>query len=852
LPTSARLTKIKGQAKDELLARARRRPIREGVVVYESNSGKGASCNPEAIFRALLAAPDMDHLRHVWVLEDTDPTTPFCGEFAKHPRVSFVRYQSYQYFAELATAQYLVNNSTFPPEFGKREGQVYVNTWHGTPLKKMGYDVEGGGPDTRNIIRNFAAADYVLSPNAFTSRTMLRHAYRLDGVYRGAIIEEGYPRVDRQVLDAAEADRLRDRLAQEGVRLAAGQRVALYAPTWKGDFYAPTNDIALLVDLVERLDERFEGSDWKALLKVHQRVYDFAKDEPALAGRLIPNDIPPNLVLGLADALVTDYSSIFYDFQATGRPILFYIPDLAAYEGSRGLYQQPESWPGPITVTVDDLADRILAIGVGSELDPVVTHGEALAEAREQYNAHDDGNASERVVDIVFRGHEEGYEVQRDFGVEKKKRLLIYAGGMLANGITTSLLNLLDTIDYETFDVSVAYQHTRNPDIVANIARINSKVRLFPRIGRFVVPRRKDRLLGRPGFPWGASPVGPWAEQAFHEEWRRCYGDLEFDHIIDFSGYSPQWAGVLAAGPADRRAIWLHHDLANEVEKEVRGRRPHEKTLPQVFQLYRRYAHIVSVSAALARVNHEKLGAYAPGAAFTHARNLIRPPAILGAAHGPRPETQLDDLPADRPMTLAESVALLVHTFGADDVLTEAVRRDLVDRTVETVPGFRFVSVGRLSPEKNHARLLRAFAKVHAARPETGLVVVGTGELGNELVALAAMLGIAHAVNFTGQLANPYAVMDACDCFVLSSDYEGQPMVLLEALVLGLPIVTTRFGSVGDALPPGAGVVVDQDDSALSQAMLAAIDGRVKAPPFDGEQYNLTVMDEFLQAIGAR
>ena len=154
-------------------------------------------------------------------------------KYADRPNVHFVRYGSSDYYRALATSEFLVNNATFPPSFSKRPGQVYLNTWHGTPLKRMGYDIEDGALATANIIRNFAAADYLLAQNPFMTDQMYASAYKLTGIYRGSVIEEGYPRTDRQVLNDDEARAARDQLTDAGIT-AGDRQIILYAPTWKG------------------------------------------------------------------------------------------------------------------------------------------------------------------------------------------------------------------------------------------------------------------------------------------------------------------------------------------------------------------------------------------------------------------------------------------------------------------------------------------------------------------------------------------------------------------------------------------------------------------------------------------
>jgi len=162
-----------------------------------------------------------------------------------------------------------------------------------------------------------------------------------------------------------------------------------------------------------------------------------------------------------------------------------------------------------------------------------------------------------------------------------------------------------------------------------------------------------------------------------------------------------------------------------------------------------------------------------------------------------------------------------------------------------------FVNVGRLSPEKNQTRLIRAFAAVHAENPRTRLIVVGSGPLAGDLEALVAELGLQGSVFLTGMQRNPHAIMAKADCFVLSSDYEGQPMVLLEALVLQLPIVTVEFASAKNALPAGSGMVVPQTVEGVADGMRAFLRGDVPDSRFDYAAYNRKAVGEFYRAIGA-
>jgi CDP-glycerol glycerophosphotransferase len=801
---------------DERRAAVSSRPVIQGTVLYESFGGNGALDNPEAIFRALLDDPDFPTLRHVWSVEPAS-SREFREEFARHPRVRFVRPRTVAYAGALARSEYLVNNATFPPEFRKRDGQIYLNTWHGTPLKRMGYDMHGGAFESSNILRNLVAADVLLSQNPHMSR-MYTESYRLAGILPGRILEAGYPRTDRQHLDPDQRAAGMRMLRDVGIEIE-GKKLVLYAPTWKGtDFGSPRDEAEELVGVAGQL-QRLLGDGHVVALKAHQAV---AKDmnlsgEPGL---LIPNGLPTNVVLGLADVLVTDYSSIFVDFVGTGRPIIFHTPDSDDYARERGTYFDADELPGITTTTVAQLAEAILT--------PQSRHLREAAERwRRDFTPRDDGHAARRVIDAVFHNRPDPRLLLRPS--VRRPSVLLYLGGMRSNGITTSALNLLAHLDHDALEVSVVMARPGGREQRVNAARIDSRVRQFHRRGGLGAPisiASAMRILGRlrPSHRESA-----WERRLWEGEWRRCLGDTRFDTVIDFSGYSRFWSELVLHSPPSRRLIWLHNDMAAEVERRVSGRRRMRRSLPAVFALYPRFDGLVSVSRDLSDANADALaGPYGIARSrFLSAGNVI------------------DDEGARRMLRVPLGDAVEFRDSESGEVMVPDWAEQLARRD-----GTRwFVTVGRLSPEKNQARMLDAFALVHAEHPETRLAIVGDGSLRPELESRIAGLGLTRAVVLTGALSNPFAVLALCDCFVLSSDYEGQPMVLLEAAAAGLPMVTVRFGSVRDALPDGRLHVVEQTVAALAQGMRDYLAGTVAAATLDAAAYNDRALREFEAAM---
>ncbi|MDQ4213820.1 glycosyltransferase [Microbacterium capsulatum] len=813
--------RLKRAVDAERIAFWRSRPVRSDQVLYESFAGNGVLCNPEAIFRHLIDDPAYAHLRHIWVIADDAAVARFRAEFQGHPRVSFVRRGSASYRQALAVSGWLVNNATFPSWFGKREGQVYLNTWHGTPLKLMGFDMPDGAVQSANTLRNFLMSDYLLAANPFMAETMYESAYRLTNVYPGTIIEEGYPRIDRQRLDAAAEAAVRAELEASGVALD-GKPIVLFAPTWRGSsFDDPEDNVDELAAHLAALQAGV-GAERVVVLKTHQIVHAHAANRPELARSLAPNTIPTNVLLGIADGLVTDYSSIFFDYLATGRPIAFFTPDAELYSSGRGTYMPLDTLPGPVHADPAE-AGRALRDLLAAGADP---HPQYASWA-ERFTPFEDGGATARVVDIVFGGARDGYRA-RPSANDGRKRLLVYLGGMKPNGITTSALNLLGALDHEKYDVTALLPKRKLAVDPMTQARIPAEVRQVFRIGG--MNGSKAVHLRRRIDDWRSSPRRPgeeaWHERMWNAEWMRVLGHSHYDWVADFSGYGPLFTSLLlhsgaGGGSPTKHAIWLHNEMVADRERMIDGRARMRRSLGAVFSLYAEYDQLVSVSHQLTELNRVELAEYAPADSFRTVRNF---PDVEHVSRGMlRPLGEL--LEPDEPVP----------------AWFDAMQADEGDLRW-------FVTVGRLSPEKNHARLIRSFLTVRAAHPEARLLIIGGGPLHEQLEQQIADAGAQDVAFLTGALGNPHALLAASDCFVLSSLYEGQPMVLLEAAICGLPIVSTSFGSVFGALPEGSIRIVDQEDDALAAGMTAFLDGDVPPATLDVDRYRADVMAE-LEAL---
>ncbi len=374
----------------------KRLKIKENQVLYESFYGRGMLCNPRALFLALLEDPRAKNMKHIWVLDDLSNHQSLIDEYKNFSNVSFVQFQSDEYRKALCTSKYVINNSTFPTYYTKKEGQIYINTWHGIPLKTMGYDMPNGKTEVANTIRNFLQTDYLISASPALTE-MYRTAYKLEGIYSGRIIEAGYPRLD--LLFRSDRKEVITKLQHYGVKVDPNKKIILYAPTWRGTSYSnPSQDISSYLDFKKNLEQYIDTSRYQILVKVHQRIYELFKED-LMGTFFIPATIDANEAMPAADILVTDFSSIYFDYLATGCPILFYIPDLDDYREQRDMYKNVDQLPGPVTKSVSELAGFI------NNIDSTeAPFREVYAREQKWANIVTDGQVSHRIVDSIFLG----------------------------------------------------------------------------------------------------------------------------------------------------------------------------------------------------------------------------------------------------------------------------------------------------------------------------------------------------------------------------------------------------------------------------------------------------------------
>ena len=368
-------------------AMLRSAPVRDAVF-FVSWKGKQCADNPLGIAEELRRRGD--DREHLWAITDWSVPVPEGG--------TGVLRGTQEYYEALARSKYLISNDDMQPPFRKRDGQVYLQTWHGTPLKRIGFDIDNpqfisGTAYFDHLARDVAQWDLLLSPNPF-STPIMRRAFRYDG----EICEYGYPRNDllSQAGSAELAARVRDRLG-----LPRGKRVVLYAPTWR-DNQVYANGRRYRFDMRLDLEQAWRalGEDHVFLIRGHHHMAD---DVPAgmRSGFAVNVTAYPDIteLYLVSDVLVTDYSSAMFDFAVTGRPMLFFTYDLAEYRDSlRGFYFDFEAEaPGPLMASSAEVIEAVRGVDA-----VVASYRDAYQRFAARFCSLDDGKAGARVCDRLF------------------------------------------------------------------------------------------------------------------------------------------------------------------------------------------------------------------------------------------------------------------------------------------------------------------------------------------------------------------------------------------------------------------------------------------------------------------
>ncbi|MGE7835950.1 bifunctional glycosyltransferase/CDP-glycerol:glycerophosphate glycerophosphotransferase [Viridibacillus arvi] len=366
-----------------------KRPLNEKKIVFESFLGKNYADSPKYIYEYMVK--HYPEYEFIWSFNEINHDIP--GNAKQVKRLSLA------YYYHMATAKYWVNNMRQPLHLQKREGNVFLQTWHGTPLKKLVFDmneVYSANPKYKQqFYEQSRLWDYLIAANSYSS-DIFKSAFKFDKV----MLEDGYPRNDTLYINN-NSDYITKMKTKLNIPL--DKKVILYAPTWRDDeFYEPGKYKFNLKFDLQKLQEKL-GDEYVILLRMHYFIADDLNIDgyEGFVYNMSKYDDIAELYL-ISDILITDYSSVFFDYSNLRRPILFYTYDLEKYRDQlRGFYIDIENEvPGPLVKTTDEIIDAVLNID------------KVTIEYKEKYDIFYDkicgwesGKATEKIVEKVFKNN---------------------------------------------------------------------------------------------------------------------------------------------------------------------------------------------------------------------------------------------------------------------------------------------------------------------------------------------------------------------------------------------------------------------------------------------------------------
>jgi len=766
--------------------------IDENLVYVESREGNDFAGNVLRIVEE-LSSGDYGNLKiFVYAKEEAQSQIK---EIQKNYDLKIAEISSNEITAlkKLEIAKYVITDSGMRPRYVKRPGQIVLETWHGTPLKTMGIDNQAEEYRCANIQQVFFASDYLLYPNDYMRDKML-NAYMMEKIYPGTILLGGYPR-NSIFFNRDSGEKLKDKLGFSDKQLFA------YMPTFKGLFLdrKDKKQRDAVYNYLKQIDARLDDSQ-VLLVKLH--VYNQEKIDFSSFSHIqpFPKGYETYDILNMTDCLVTDYSSVFFDYANSKRKIILFNYDEEEFLKDRGMYMSIHDLPFP---KVDNVEDLMCELNCPKNYDD--------SEFIETFCTYDNPDACRNLCRHVFKGEKACIEEKIE---NDKKNILIFAGGLKSNGMTSSMINVLNKIDRQKYNIFISYS-SWDPFLEENhveaFSRIPDGVECCPlRMGiNFTVleHRKFISFLKNPNKKLSEDLI-----KMFKRELHRAFNGFHFDSIIHFNGYGIEETMLFSVSDS-KKSIWVHNDMV----QEIRGK--DNQNLSVLKHVYNEYDNVVVVSPDLIK----------PTSQISGRKDNIR------LVHN---VNNIDEIKRKSQMDIEINDSCEVITNNPDGI-----------EGVLNSPARKFITIGRFSPEKGHKRLISAFNRYCEDNPDTQLIIIGGyGPSDDQTVNLAMQSKFADNITIIKSILNPMPILKRCDLFVVSSYYEGWPMVIMEADAFDIPVIATDINGTQWMRDYG-GYIVENSEEGILQGMHDFSQGKVNPLGIDYEEYNRKAIEEFLEII---
>ncbi len=384
--------------KQNYLRYSRKYKVDDKLCVFEAFNGRKYCDSPKAIYLRMLNDKKYKDYKFIWAFIKPEDFK----ELEKNRNTTLVEYHSKEYKKAYARAKYFFTPSRLPDYIIPKKDQNYVQCWHGTPLKRLGFDIKVGGVNALHTVKDWqhlyeydaTRYSYMVSPSRFVTDVYIS-AFNLKHINKDkCILETGYPRNDALfTFDDKYVNKLK-----KDLNIPKDKKIILYAPTWRDNQHTSGVGYTYKVDVDFDLLQKELGNEYIILFRAHYFVansFDFEKYKGFIYDVSHYESI--NDLYVIADMLITDYSSVFFDYAILKRPIIFYMYDLKAYqEDIRGFYIDLKELPGNI---VENEKDLIIEI---NNMKNNFKYDERYQKFHDKFNSLEDGEATKRVLKKIM------------------------------------------------------------------------------------------------------------------------------------------------------------------------------------------------------------------------------------------------------------------------------------------------------------------------------------------------------------------------------------------------------------------------------------------------------------------
>lgn len=774
----------------------RRFKINNNTILIEPQQGRTINGNMFYIIKELSLNKEYQNYDIYLVLKEKaiDEAKEILN-YNKIENIKIIKIFSNKYFKLMASAKYLITDTSFLPFFIKKEGQKILNTWHGTPLKCLGKSVKEDYYNIGNVQKNFIIADYLLYPNEYTKEHLIND-YMLENICKANIILTGYPR-NTAFFDKDSEKEIRKELKLDD------KEIIVYMPTWRESYDNNEREkktIYLAYNILQ-IEKRLKDNQvlYVNLHPLEQKNINFDIFEKV---RKFPEQYETYQFLNIADCLITDYSSVFFDFAITRKKVILFCYDKEEYLKERGLYFDYNDLPFTKVENVDEL---IKALNNDKQYDE--------SEFINQFCKYDSNDVTKKICSKFILGQNSDLVIE-NIKDNKKDNILIYTGNLDKNGITSSLRNLLFSIDTNEKNYYLTFSAPKIKKNKEQLLTFPKNVKYISTMGKTnmnLIQKIEITLYRKNLIPQFL--INKLVKNVYPYEIKRLYGDINFNTVIQFGGYEYK-KNLMFSQFSCNKVIYVHSDMVNEIKLK---NNQHWKTLNYAYNHYNKVAIVTEgMRDSVYKISKKNDNIHV-------AENIINYKSV-------EEKSRLDLIKFD------EKTESTVTLEKLEDVLNSDKKK--------------IITIGRFSPEKGHDRLIKSFNKLYKENKNVELIIIGgAGNQYESTLQLVQQLPSRNNIILIKDMSNPFTILKKCDYFILTSLYEGFGLVVAEADILNKPVISTDIPGIRSFMKKNNGTLVENTEEGIYKGLEMLINNKVKVMNVDYEKYNQNAIKEFYELL---